>query len=193
MCNRTLVAVAALLLALSAAAKPKRVFSDYNHVGVLFLYVTGADQHGPNVYHVGGYTCITYQNSEYGPDCSEDTALLEFRTDDGKEHMALRDPTDFKAFMKNPDVLKAISIEPKNHDALWGTADLKTFKAEMSKVAAGDYAAAATIAHAANEAFIHPPGVKFAYRTDGKLIYVPFGKTDKRGNIHVSGETAYPL
>jgi len=155
MCNRTLVGAAAVLFALSAAAKPKHVISDYNHVGVLFIYVTGVDQHGPNAFHVGGYTCITYDNPEYGPDCHEDTVILEFRTDDGREHVALS--ADGKRFEHG--VLEDINLEPKNFQAMqW-----------------------------------KGPGVRFVYRTDGKLIYVPFGKVDKHGNVHVTGEKAYLL
>jgi len=144
-----------LLFALTLEGKSKHSISDYNHVGVLFIYVTGVDQHGPNVYHEGDYTCITYDDPHYGPDCSENAVLLEFRTDDGKEHLVL--PGDGKKFQH--DVLEQIYLDPKN------------FKAMAWK----------------------GPGVRFVYRVDGDLIYVPLGKVDKHGNIHVSGEKSYLL
>jgi hypothetical protein len=36
-------------------------------------------------------------------------------------------------------------------------------------------------------------GVKFSYRIEGRVMYVPVGKTDKHGEFHVNGERAFSL
>jgi hypothetical protein len=150
--NRLYILFAALLFALPATAKPKHVIADYDHTGVLFYQTTGMDLHGPHIYHIGGYTCLTHDDPEYGPECDKDTTLLIFYTEDGKEHMA--SPANFNF---RHDVLNDISLQHKYQNALFDA------------------------------------GVKFVYRTDGKFIYVPYGKIDKQNNFHISGEKSYLL